>query len=74
VRIEIRIEDGAPIIFLLSEIENDHRVNCYTTKEQHSSATRAYMRSLPKVEKRPDILRAWALLETYARHTRDVMG
>lgn len=64
-KLEVRIEDGKPVIFLLSEIE-ENKVTCYTSKEGHCSATRGYMRSLPKPQTRGEILEAWILLERYA--------
>jgi len=71
-KIEARIEDGKPIIFLLSEIDRN-MVQCYTDKEQHASATRSYMRSLPKPETRADILACWETLTRYADHVAYTM-
>lgn len=66
-KLETRLEDGKPIIFLLSEIDHN-MVQCYTDKEMHASATRGYMRSLPKPETRTDVLACWELLTRYAAH------
>lgn len=64
-KLEIRLEDGKPIIFLLSEIDRN-MVTCFTDKESHSSATRGYMRSLPKPKTRNEIFASWETLERYA--------
>lgn len=71
-KIEMRLEDGKPIIFLLSEIEKN-QVTCWTDKEQHSSATRGYMRSLPKPQTGQDLLACWQTLCRYADHVAYTM-
>jgi hypothetical protein len=72
VKLEMRLEDGKPIIFLLSEIDAN-KVTCWTDKEQHASAARGYMRSLPKPETRADILASWETLGRYATHVAYTM-
>lgn len=64
-KLEVKMEDGRPIIFLLSDIE-DNKIICWTDKEEHASATRSYMRSLPKPVTRTDILASWETLQRYS--------
>ena len=65
-KLEIHIEQGAPILFF-TDIENrDKTIDCYTMREEHSSAARAYMRSLKKPATREELRAAWALLASYA--------
>ena len=66
-KIELRLEDGKPIIFLLSEIE-ENKVTCWTDKEEHGSATRGYMRSLEKPATRAQFLACWKTLQRYSAH------
>ena len=62
-KIDIRIEDNAPIIFL---IDNNGYIIGFNKKEGHVSASRAYMRSLKKPDNRNHILESWRLLAQWA--------
>ena len=65
-KLEIRIESGAPILFF-TDIENrDKTLDCYTLRAEHATASRAYMRSLSKPSTREELRAAWALLGTYS--------
>ena len=65
-KLEIRIEAGAPILFF-HDIENrDKTIDCYTMREEHATASRAYMRSLKKPATPEELRAAWALLGSYA--------
>jgi len=65
-KLELRLEDGKPILFF-TDIENrDKKIDCYTIREQHGISSRAYMRSLPKPETAEQKNAAWALLKHYA--------
>ena len=69
-KLEIRLEQGAPILFF-TDIENhDKSIDCYTLREEHSSTTRAYMRSLKKPSTRGELRAAWSLLGTYATNVK----
>ena len=68
-KLEIRIESGAPILFFHDSENRDKTIDCYTLRDEHSSATRAYMRSLKKPSTREDLCAAWALLASYAAKT-----
>jgi hypothetical protein len=67
-RIEIRLENGKPILFFPEEIERDKSIACYCETEGHASAARAYMRRLPKPESPADALACWRVLERYVKH------
>lgn len=71
-KIEARLEDGKPILFLLSEVD-ENKVTCFTDAESHSSATRGYMRSLPKPANRSEVLACWECLARYASHVSYTM-
>ena len=65
-KLEIRIEQGAPILFFTDSENHDKTIDCYTLREEHSSAQRAYMRSLKKPVTPEELSAAWALLGTYS--------
>ena len=65
-KLDIRLEDGNPIIFFPEETDHKKMIACYTRKEEHSAAQRAYMRSLPKPVSQADYRRVWDLLAHYS--------
>lgn len=65
-KLEIRIESGAPILFFHDSENRDKSIDCYTLRDEHNTAARAYMRSLKKPATREELRAAWALLGTYA--------
>ena len=65
-KLELRIEDGKPILFFLDVENRDRSIQCYTIGTEHSQASRAYMRKLPKPETAHEKNLAWALLKHYA--------
>jgi len=69
-KIEIRMEDGAPILFFPDVISHEKMIVCFTRAGEHSSASRAYMRSLRKPSKREEIADCFRLLATYANNMR----
>jgi len=65
-KIELRLEDGKPIIFFTDEIERDKTISCYCDNGQHAKASRAYMRSLKKPSNYDQIEKCWRLLQSYS--------
>ena len=65
-KLEIRLEQGAPILFFHDSENRDKLIDCYTLRDEHNTATRAYMRSLKKPSTREELRAAWALLASYA--------
>lgn len=69
-KIELRMENGKPIIFLPDDDTGKPNViACYTEREQHSEAQRAYMRSLKKPCNDLERLLCRQVLRRYAEHT-----
>lgn len=62
-KIDIRMEDNKPIIFL---IDDEGYIVGFNKKEGHVSVSRAYMRSLKKPDNRNHILECWRLLSQWA--------
>jgi hypothetical protein len=68
-KIELRMENGEPIIFLPDDdTGKPNFIACYTENEQHSEAQRAYMRSLKKPSSDAEFLLCWQTLQRYAKH------
>jgi hypothetical protein len=65
-KLELRIEDGKPILFFLDVENRDRSIQCYRIGTEHSNASRAYMRSLPKPETAQEKNDCWGLLDHYA--------
>lgn len=64
-KLEIRLENGNPILFFTDSENRDKTIDCYTQREEHSSAARAYMRSLKKPSTGDELGACWALLGAY---------
>jgi hypothetical protein len=73
VKIEIRLEDGKPIIFFTDVLSQSKNIQCYSMADQHNYASRGYMRSLPIPETCADILASWETLGRYAAHVAYTM-
>jgi hypothetical protein len=65
-KLEIRLEDGKPIIFFTDALNQSKNIQCYSMADQHNHASRGYMRSLPKPETAHEKNMAWDLLKHYA--------
>lgn len=69
-KIQILIEDGAPLLAFSDRENHNKTLEVYSVKEGHSTATRAYLRSLTKPQTEDEILSCWRLLHRYANlHT-----
>lgn len=66
-KIEIYLEDGKPLIVFADQINYDKTIVCYSQCEEHTSATRGYLRKLAKPETEEEIAEAWRALGNYAR-------
>jgi hypothetical protein len=64
-KLDIKIENGSPIIFLTDEVNHNKMVVCYSKAYGHSSADRGYMRSLPKPATPAEVANAWRVLGQY---------
>ena len=64
-KLDIRIEDGEPIIFFVDEITFDQNIMCYSASAEHNYATRGYMRGLKKPETPGEFAGAWRCLLNY---------
>lgn len=65
-KIELRIEDGKPIIFFTDEVERDKSINCWTVQTEHATASRAYMRQLEKPVTHDQQIACWRALNHYS--------
>lgn len=65
-KLELRLEQGAPILFFHDSENRDRSIDCYTMRAEHATASRAYMRSLKKPATVEELRAAWALLGTYS--------
>jgi hypothetical protein len=66
-KLDIRMEDGAPIIFFVDDMSEDKSIPCYNKKESHNYVSRGYMRRLCKPETESEVKKSWELLAEYAR-------
>lgn len=68
-KIDVRLEsfDGAlhPVLFFPDDIERDKTINCYSLRDGHSSASRAYMRNCKKPEKPEEFISAYRSIISY---------
>lgn len=67
-RITIKIEDGRPILFFPDDVERDKSISCWTEREEHATAQRAYMRRLRAPGTPAERAQAWRALARYAQH------
>lgn len=67
-KIIIKMENGAPILFFPEEKERNGAIGCYSSREGHSIASRAYMRGLKSPATKEEIVRCWRALHHYAQH------
>lgn len=68
-KIEIRMENGEPILFFPDdEAGAPNLIACYTEKEQHNEAQRAYMRRLKKPCSDSERLLCWQVLRRYGKY------
>lgn len=69
-KIQILIEDGAALLAFSDRENHNKTLDVYSQTEGHSTATRAYLRSLAKPKTEDEILSCWRLLHRYANlHT-----
>lgn len=66
-KIDIRMEDGSPILFFVDDLTDEKSIPCYSNKESHNYTSRGYMRRLRKPETEAEIKKCWDLLAEYAR-------
>ena len=68
-KIDARLEnfDGqlVPVLFFPDEIERDKSINCYSLKDGHNGASRAYMRRCKKPEKPEEFIATYKLIIAY---------
>lgn len=67
-KIIIKMENGAPILFFPEETESNGAIGCYSPRDGHGSASRAYMRGLENPATKDEIVRCCQALAQYARH------
>ena len=67
-KIELRLEDGKPIIFFPDEMKLDKTISCYCENGQNATSSRAYMRSLKKPSTHEQMADCWRLLHNYSNH------
>ena len=65
-KLDIRLESGDPIIFFPDEVDHGKLIICYTWEDEHSTAQRAYMRSLPGPVTDTEHRKVWDLLAHYS--------
>lgn len=70
-KIDIRMEDGRPVLFFPDETGANRRVPFFSLTDGHGEACRAYMRRLPKPATPAEKLRAWQALRIYAGHAAE---
>lgn len=66
-KIEIYIEDGAPLLVFPQQINRNKTVNCYSQRAGHVQVTRAHLRTLAMPDSGPETIEAWRVLAYYAR-------
>lgn len=64
-KIEFRIENGAPLLVFPGEMERDKSISVWSQREEHATAQRAYLRSLRKPETEQEKKTAWRALRYY---------
>jgi hypothetical protein len=68
-KIETRLEtiggQLVPVLFFPDEVEKDKTINCYSLREGHNSASRAYMRDCKKPENPDEFIAAYKLIIAY---------
>lgn len=68
-KIDVRLENFnghlVPVLFFLDEIERDKTIACYSLKEGHNSASRAYMRQCKKPDNPDDFIQCYKLIVAY---------
>lgn len=68
-KLEIRIENGKPILFWLDDPdEHGENVTCFTMQDMHNTSSKAYMRDLPKPETKEDYTQAFRVLASWSAH------
>lgn len=68
-KLSLKIEDGKPAIFWTDNPSaTPGRVTCYTRTDQHTEASRAYMRGLRAPSTMAENIACFELLEHWARH------
>lgn len=63
-KIEFKIEDNKPVLFL---IDNNGYIVAFNKKDGFFSASRAYMRSLEPVTSHAHLLSAWHLMAQWSK-------
>jgi hypothetical protein len=68
-KITLKMENGAPIIFHTDDPDSDPgKVTTFTRADMHSQSSRAYMRSLRAPVSQSETLACFDLLATWAAH------
>ena len=67
-KIEVRLENGKPILFFPEYVNHDKTIVCYAELGGDSRASRAYMRSLPKPITSAERIECWLTLARYAEY------
>jgi hypothetical protein len=68
-KIIVKIEDGKPVLFFPDETHHNKHIQCFSVIDGHTSATRAYMRSLKNPETPDEILHSWLMLARYCKNS-----
>ena len=64
-KIEFRIEQGAPLIVFPDELERDKSIGVWSAREEHATAQRGYLRTLRKPETEDEKKASWRALRFY---------
>lgn len=66
-KLELYIENGAPLLVFPQQINSDKSVMGYSVQYGHTRHRRAYLRTLPPPQTRAEHDAAWQLLAHYAQ-------
>ena len=68
-KIDVRLEtiggQLVPVLFFPDQIERDKTIACYSLKEGHNGASRAYMRQCKKPETPDEFIRCYRFIVAY---------
>jgi len=71
-KLDIRLETWGddmtrPILFFVDDVNPQNKtIECYSPRDGHAEASRAYMRKCRKPETPADFAKCWQFLESYA--------
>jgi hypothetical protein len=68
-KIDVRLEtiggQLVPVLFFPDDVERNKTISCYSLREGHNSASRAYMRDCKKPEKPEEFIASYRLIIAY---------